>query len=71
MVSSSRGPKERPTYRVLRSRVGNRLHHPYVLMAYCDESGDTGWAKGASLTYSIGCVLVDVEDWPSAFNGLL
>jgi hypothetical protein len=40
-------------------------------MAYCDESGDTGRAKGASLTYTLGCVLVDVDDWPNAFNGLL
>jgi hypothetical protein len=40
-------------------------------MAYCDESGDTGRAKGASLTYTLGCVLVDVDHWPSAFNGML
>lgn len=40
-------------------------------MAYADESGDTGRAKGSSLTYSVGCVLVDVDDWPDAFNGLL
>src|SRR5690348_15794112 len=42
-----------------------------VLMAYCDESGDTGRADGASLTYTIGCVLVDTEAWPAAFEGLL
>jgi hypothetical protein len=43
-----------------------------MLLAYVDESGNTGAvAAGGSLTYSLGCVLVDVDLWPTAFDELL
>jgi uncharacterized protein DUF3800 len=43
-----------------------------VLLAYVDESGNTGnAAAGGSLTYSLGCVLVEADRWPSAFDQLL
>jgi hypothetical protein len=43
-----------------------------VLLAFVDESGNTGAvAGGGSLTYSLGCVLVDADRWPSAFDELL
>ncbi len=43
-----------------------------MLLAYVDDSGNTGEiAKGGSLTYTLGCVLVTAEQWPSAFDELL
>jgi hypothetical protein len=44
-----------------------------VLLAYVDESGNTGNVakRGASLTYSLGCVLVDADHWPAAFDEML
>lgn len=43
-----------------------------MLIAYIDESGDTGDpAAGGTMTYSLGCVLVDADDWPDAFDRLL
>jgi Protein of unknown function (DUF3800) len=43
-----------------------------VLLAYADESGDPGPIDaGGSLTYTVGCVLLDAEAWPEAFDGLL
>lgn len=43
-----------------------------MLLAYIDESGNTGpVARGGSLTYSLGCVLVDADLWPSAFDEFL
>jgi len=42
-----------------------------MLMAYVDESGDTGMCPGSSLTYTLGCVLVDTDLWPDAFDELL
>lgn len=43
-----------------------------VLLAYIDESGNTGQpANGGSLTYTLGCVLLDADDWPANFNELL
>lgn len=42
-------------------------------MAYVDETGDTGSTslKGASTCYALGCVLVDLDDWSSAFDTFL
>lgn len=42
-------------------------------MAYVDETGDTGnvQLKGSSSCYALGCVLIDLDDWPIAFNRLL
>lgn len=40
-------------------------------MAYVDESGDTGVTTGSSLTYTLGCVLVDADLWPNAFDEML
>lgn len=36
-------------------------------IAYVDESGDLG----QSLTYTLGCVLLDGEAWPGAFDALI
>lgn len=48
-------------------------HDGGVLIAYVDESGDTGTPSGggASHTYTLGCVLVDADLWPGAFDELL
>jgi hypothetical protein len=43
-----------------------------VLVAYVDESGNTGDpSAGGSLTYSLGCVLLYANSWPGAFDKLL
>lgn len=43
-----------------------------MLLAYVDESGNTGdVSSGGSLTYALGCVLVDADLWPSAFDEML
>lgn len=43
-----------------------------MLLAYIDESGNTGAVgSGGSLTYTLGCVLVDADLWPSAFDEIL
>lgn len=44
-----------------------------MLIAYIDESGDTGDPSkaGSSACYSLGCVLIEVSDWPDAFEALL
>lgn len=41
-------------------------------LAYIDESGNTGpISAGGSLTYTLGCVLLDSAQWPTTFDGLL
>lgn len=52
-------------------RVGATWNDSRVLMAYVDESGDTGVVTGSSHTYTLGCVLIDVDLWPEAFDQLL
>lgn len=43
-----------------------------MLLAYVDESGNTGRVNnGGSLTYSLGCVIVDDGDWPTGFDRFL
>jgi Protein of unknown function (DUF3800) len=44
-----------------------------MLFAYVDESGDTGdpALAGSSACYALGCVLVEVADWPAAFDSVL
>lgn len=42
-----------------------------MLLAYVDESGDPGKRKGATRTYTLGCVLVDADQWPKAFEDFL
>lgn len=43
-----------------------------MLLAYVDESGNTGDVrKGGSLTFSLGCVLIDADVWPAAFETML
>jgi hypothetical protein len=43
-----------------------------VLIAYVDESGDTGLIQlGGSLTYTLGCILIDADQWPRAFEEML
>ncbi|MGW9351795.1 DUF3800 domain-containing protein [Nocardiopsis flavescens] len=49
-----------------------RREHLLMLLAYVDESGNTGAVdRGGSLTYTLGCVLVDADQWPTAFDGLV
>jgi Protein of unknown function (DUF3800) len=57
----------------------SRLHSPGhredrpVLLAYVDESGNTGplTTRGASQTYTLGSVLIHADRWPAAFEELL
>lgn len=39
-------------------------------MAYVDETGDTGDValQGSSTCYALGCVLIDLDKWPAAFD---
>ena len=41
-----------------------------MFIAHVDESGDPGEVNkpGASRTYTLGCVMVDAEAWPNAFD---
>jgi hypothetical protein len=40
-----------------------------MLLAYADESGDSG--AGGSVTYTVGCVVVEAAQWPTVFNSLI
>lgn len=43
-----------------------------MLLAYIDESGNTGDPNaGGTVTYTLGCVLIDADRWPAAFDELL
>jgi len=43
-----------------------------MLVAYVDESGNTGDVNsGGSLTYALGSVLIDADRWPGAFDEML
>lgn len=43
-----------------------------MLIAYVDESGNTGPIEGGgTLTFTLGCVLVDADQWPHAFDELV
>ncbi|CPW02804.1 DUF3800 domain-containing protein [Mycobacteroides abscessus] len=47
-------------------------HALYVLLAYVDESGNTGDPnKGGTLTYTLGCVLVHIDGWNTAFDAIV
>lgn len=40
-----------------------------MLLAYVDESGNTGDVlRGGTLMFCLGCVLVDADEWPNAFD---
>lgn len=43
---------------------------PAVYLAYVDESGDDGGERG-SVTYAMGCVVVESHDWAATFDGLI
>ncbi len=43
-----------------------------MLIAYIDESGDTGNDPGrSSRTYTLGCVLVESDTWNASFDSLI
>jgi hypothetical protein len=43
-----------------------------MLIAYIDESGDTGNDPGrSSKTYTLGCVLVESDTWNTSFDNLI
>jgi hypothetical protein len=42
-----------------------------MLLAYVDESGDPGTRRGATATFALGCVLVEADEWPKAFERFL
>lgn len=43
-----------------------------MLLAYVDESGNTGDVdQGGSLTYTLGCVLLDSGQWPESFEEMV
>jgi hypothetical protein len=40
-----------------------------MLLAYVDESGNSGDPlRGATATYTLGCLLMDADAWPDAFD---
>ncbi|MGN6272266.1 MAG: DUF3800 domain-containing protein [Protaetiibacter sp.] len=44
-----------------------------MLFAYVDESGNTGEVskKGSTPFYALGCVLLDADQWPDAFEKMI
>lgn len=42
-----------------------------VYLAYVDDSGNTAVPPGGSLSYSLGCVLVEGGRWPDAFDDVI
>jgi hypothetical protein len=42
-----------------------------MYIAYVDESGDDGIKRGSSLTYALGCVVIESPDWAATFDGLI
>jgi hypothetical protein len=43
-----------------------------TIIAYVDESGDTGNTPGrSSRTYTLGCVMVNASDWNGSFDDLV
>jgi hypothetical protein len=42
-----------------------------VYLAYVDESGDDGIKRGSSLTYSLGCVVIESPDWAATFDSMI
>lgn len=47
-------------------------HVNQVVMAYVDESGDTGFGSArSSATFTLGCVLVRAHEWGDVFEDLL
>lgn len=42
-----------------------------MYIAYVDESGDDGIKRGSSLTYALGCVVIESPDWASTFDSFI
>lgn len=42
-----------------------------VYIAYVDESGDDGVKRGSSLTYVLGCVVIESPDWAETFDSVI
>ena len=41
-----------------------------AILVYVDESGDTGTIQGSSITYTLGCVMVESSNWVPALDSL-
>lgn len=42
-----------------------------MFLAHVDDSGDPGYKPGASQTFTLGCVMVEGDAWPNAFDRLI
>ncbi len=42
-----------------------------TLLAYVDESGDTGRGQGSTASYALGCVVVRADEWRYAFDEII
>lgn len=42
-----------------------------MYVAYVDESGDDGTKRRSSMSYVLGCVLIESAEWTKAFDGLI
>lgn len=40
-----------------------------MYLAYVDDSGNTGLP--GSRTYTLGCLFLDVDQWPDAFDAMI
>jgi uncharacterized protein DUF3800 len=42
-----------------------------VYLAYIDDSGNSGPPPGGTLSYALGCVLLEAKSWPAMFDDLI
>lgn len=42
-----------------------------MYFAYVDESGNSGPLPGGTLSYTLGCVLIEARSWPAMFDDLI
>jgi hypothetical protein len=52
--------------------LSKHQYRTFEYLAYIDESGSDGpISKGASLTFTLGCVLIEAERWPDIFDDMI